>query len=151
VFGDGTFVGNGVCQQGIFPDGITFNEVDGSISGTPERTQSKNVTLIALNCAGPSASKTITINTRVAIKTTPFLIDIKNFSDAGASACLVTPSFDVMYHDGNNTLPVKDDEIFTDSIGSARFNGGDLFYRIDTTVYCLKISSDGVVEEIHSC
>jgi hypothetical protein len=151
VFGDGTFVGNGVCQQGIFPDGITFNEVDGSISGTPERTQSKNVTLIALNCAGPSIPKEITISTHLQVNTTPFLIDIKNFSDAGASACSVTPSFDVMYHDGNNTLPVKDDEIFTDSIGSARFNGGDLFYRIDTTVYCLKISSDGVVEEIHSC
>lgn len=83
-----------------------------------------SVTIRATNCFGTSASTSIAIYVNNTSKLKPVLIDVEQFKESGSDACLVIPTFTLLYFDGDNYIPVVGDTIYYDSDATKLFMGG---------------------------
>jgi hypothetical protein len=81
----------------------------------------------------------------------PFLIDIENFGVDGASACLITPLYSVLYHNGAGDIPVVGDYIYRDAFSTQPFMGGDMWYKVYSSLDSLEVSNFGKVCDAHTC
>jgi hypothetical protein len=148
----GSFTKIGPDSSYSLPDGLSLNEVTGVVSGTPTKLGSWKVDFVATNCIGTSAPFTVRFDviTTDAVETdvTPFSIDITN-SDP-ASACGVTPSYDIMYHDGYYTYPVTGDKIYSSSLANSPFDGNDLWYLMNNG-QTAQVDNTGVITAIVDC
>ena len=151
VLGNGTYSSNNACLDFLLPKGLSFNYGTGEIFGTPEESCSYSLDLIAGNCNGFSASKTINITVETGIKLTPFAIDVENFGDTGDAACAVSPIYTLLYHDGNGRVPDVNDNIYIDYKATTKFMGGSQWYKIDHSTYSIKICETGTVCDKNEC
>lgn len=152
VVGDGTAtLYDPICSEFLLPKGLTFSSDTGNITGIPEESCTFPITLRAINCAGPSASKDINIIINTGIKLTPFAIDVENFGDTGDAACAVTPIYSLLYHNGQGRVPDVNDTIYTDYTAQTKFMGGSQWYHIDHSTYSIKICETGNVCDKNEC
>lgn len=150
-FGTGTVTLDGACVDSVLPEGLTFDTLSGRISGIPVDTCAYSLELIATNCFGSSIATTIAIDVASGVTLTPFAMDVENFSDNGTDACLISPVYTLMYHNGVNNLPTVNDTIFIDHKGIERFMGGERFYKVQDSLYSLKVCHNGKVCDSHLC
>ena len=150
-FGTGTITSVGPCYREILPDGLSFDINTGTLSGTPTTTCDYTLELIATNCFGDSVATTIDISIASGINLTPFAMDVENFSDNGTDACLISPVYTLMYHNGIGNVPVVNDTIFTDHRGIDKFMGGERFYKVQDSLSSLKVCHNGKVCDSHVC
>jgi hypothetical protein len=81
----------------------------------------------------------------------PFLIDIENFGVSGAAACLVSPLYSVLYHNGAGDIPVVGDYIYRDAFSTQPLMGGDMWYKVYSSLDSLEVSNFGKVCDAHTC
>jgi hypothetical protein len=150
--GTATITANGNCNGENMPTGLSLNASSGLISGTASSTGEYPLTLTATNCAGDSATKTITLTvTDESTAKIPFYIADKEPKDTGDAACALSPfSCIIMYHSGSTAIPTKGDIIWTDTEFNV-FNGLNQWYYMTNSLYSVKIDSTGKVVEENSC
>jgi hypothetical protein len=151
VGGDGTVTLNGPCLSSILPNGLSFDLNTGILSGTVVDTCEFSMELTATNCFGTSAPETVNITVMADNKFKPFLIDIENFGVDGASACLVSPLYSVLYHNGAGDIPVVGDYIYRDAFSTQPLMGGDMWYKVYSSLDSLEVSNFGKVCDAHTC
>jgi len=156
VSGTGTITANGVCENDLLPDDITFIKSKGTFIGLPTTPGTYPVVVTATNCFGTSANTTITLTVEPNIILIRFNMDISNPQDTSSLACGVTPSFVQMFHSGRGTYPLLNDFIFTLVNGKrVVYNGGDKHYITDELTggknNILKINNAGQVVEKTVC
>ena len=151
TFGDGTITTGSIAYAEIFPTGLSFDNRTGVISGTVDSSCGYSFEFIATNCFGNSSPKTILISAVQVDSIKPFAIDVENFGDTGDAACVITPIYSLLYHNGVDRVPKKGDVVFTDSQGLSPFMGGSMYYKIDHSTYSIKICENGEVCEAHEC
>jgi tRNA A37 threonylcarbamoyladenosine biosynthesis protein TsaE len=78
-------------------------------------------------------------------------MDVENVSADGASACVISPIYTLMYHNGVNDLPVLHDDIYMDHKGIELFMGGSRWYNIDASTYSIKVCETGKDCDTHTC
>jgi hypothetical protein len=153
VQGDsGSFTKIGPDSKYSLPDGLYLNEANGMISGTPTKIGSWNVNFVATNCVGTSPVFSVRFDIiesgAVESDVTPFSIDITN-SDP-TSACGVTPSYDIMYHDGYYTYPVAGDKVYSSPLANSPFDGNDLWYLMNNG-QAAQVDNTGIITAILDC
>lgn len=80
------------------------------------------------------------------------LFNIATTSDTSdAIACSLTGSYTSAYHDGTGTYPIGSDTVFTDSSGSAVFNGDGEYWAVQGSTNALQINTSGVVTATSDC
>jgi hypothetical protein len=151
VGGDGTVTLNGPCLSSILPNGLSFDLNTGILSGTVVDTCEFSLELTATNCFGTSAPETVNITVMADNKFKPFLIDIENFGVSGAAACLVSPLYSVLYHNGAGDIPVVGDYIYRDAFSTQPLMGGDMWYKVYSSLDSLEVSNFGKVCDAHTC
>lgn len=151
VGGDGTVTLNGPCLSSILPNGLSFDLNTGILSGTVVDTCEFSMELTATNCFGTSAAETVNITVMADNKFKPFLIDIENFGVDGASACLISPLYSVLYHNGAGDIPVVGDYIYRDAFSTQPLMGGDMWYKVYSSLDSLEVSNFGKVCDAHTC
>lgn len=150
-FGDGSATSIGIDNSFYLPDGLTLNEETGQLSGIPTEPCSYSVDLIATNCFGSSSPTTVTITVATGIQLTPFAMDVENVSTGGAAACLITPTYSMMYHDGIGDTPALGDTIYIDYKGTEKLMGGSRWYNVDGSAISIKVCETGKVCDTHTC
>lgn len=150
-FGDGTITAGTACMSSILPQGLSFDTNTGILSGTPTEACEYAITVNATNCFGNSVNATVNISVATGIQLTPFAIDVENFSDNGAGACVLSPVYSLLYHNGIGNIPDVNDDIFLDHRGIDLFMGGSRWYNIDISTYSIKICETGKVCDTHIC
>ena len=150
-FGDGTITAGTACMSSILPQGLSFDTNTGILSGTPTEACEYAITVNATNCFGSSIDATVNISVATGIQLTPFAIDVENFSDNGAGACVLSPVYSLLYHNGIGNIPDINDDIFLDHRGIDLFMGGSRWYNIDISTYSIKICETGKVCDTHIC
>ena len=151
VGGDGTVTLNGPCLSSILPNGLSFDLNTGILSGTVVDTCEFSMVVTATNCFGTSAPETVNITVMADNKFKPFLIDIENFGVDGASACLISPLYSVLYHNGAGDIPVVGDYIYRDAFSTQPLMGGDMWYKVYSSLDSLEVSNFGKVCDAHTC
>lgn len=151
VGGDGTVTLNGPCLSSILPNGLSFDLNTGILSGTVVDTCEFSMEVTATNCFGTSAPETINITVMADNKFKPFLIDIENFGVDGATACLISPLYSVLYHNGAGDIPVVGDYIYRDAFSTQPLMGGDMWYKVYSSLDSLEVSNFGKVCDAHTC
>ena len=151
VGGDGTVTLNGPCLSSILPNGLSFDLNTGILSGTVVDTCEFSLELTATNCFGTSVPETVNITVMADNKFKPFLIDIENFGVSGAAACLVSPLYSVLYHNGAGDIPVVGDYIYRDAFSTQPLMGGDMWYKVYSSLDSLEVSNFGKVCDAHTC
>lgn len=151
VGGDGTVTLVGPCLSSILPAGVTFDLNTGILSGTPTDTCEFSMELTATNCFDTSVAETVNITVMSSNKFKPFLMDVENFGVDGASACLVTPLYSVLYHNGAGDIPVVGDYIYRDAFSKEPLMGGDMWYNVYSSADSLKVCNFGRVCDAHTC
>jgi hypothetical protein len=151
IGGDGTVTLNGPCLSSILPNGLSFDLNTGILSGTVVDTCEFSLELTATNCFGTSAPETVNITVMADNKFKPFLIDIENFGVSGAAACLVSPLYSVLYHNGAGDIPVVGDYIYRDAFSTQPLMGGDMWYKVYSSLDSLEVSNFGKVCDAHTC
>ena len=149
--GNGTATIGLACAEYTLPAGISFDNNKGVLFGTPVAPMLKSITLTATNCKGTSSSRTINITIQSSDTIKPFAIDVENFGDIGDAACAVTPTYSLLYHNGDSRVPYVGDTVFKDDKGVEGFNGGDMWYKMDHSTYSIKISSSGMISYKNEC
>jgi hypothetical protein len=148
----GSFTKIGPDASYALPDGLFLNEANGMISGTPTKLGSWSVDFVAINCIGTSPVFSVRFDVltgdAVQADVTPFSIDTTN-SDP-ASACGVTPNYDIMYHDGYYTYPVTGDKIYSSSLANSPFDGNDLWYLMNNG-QTAQVDNTGIITAIVDC
>jgi hypothetical protein len=148
--GTGTVTLVGPCQEKSLPVGITFK--DGIISGEAKVSGRQTIELIASNCFGDSLNTTFDVIVESSVNLTPVAIDISEPSSTGASACLLTGVYELLYHNNKVTrYPDLNSVIYSDPKGVDRFVGGNLWYKISGSLYSIQVDSLGVVVDTHTC
>ena len=151
TFGSGIITLNGACVRDIFPAGLSFDTSSGVLSGIPTEACSYSVSLIPTNCFGTGVAATVNIRIETGIQLTPFAIDVENFSTSGAGACALDPVYSLLYHDGIGSIPALNDNIYTDYKANELFMGGSRWYKINDSLYSIKICETGKVCETNIC
>lgn len=150
-FGDGTITLVGPYINSVLPNGLTFNQTNGVLSGTPTEACEYTINVTATNCFGDSVAADVDISVSTGIQLTPFPIDVENVSANGTAACAITAVYSLLYHDGIGDLPALNDKIFTGFKGYELFMGGSRWYNVDGSAYSIKICETGKVCETHTC
>lgn len=151
VIGDGTATEVDICLSSVLPNGLSFDYATGVLSGVPTEACNYSVELIATNCVGDSAAYTLDISVSSGIRLTPFAMDVENVSADGGSACVISPIYTLMYHNGVNDLPVLHDDIYMDHKGIELFMGGSRWYNVDSSTYSIKVCETGKVCDTNVC
>jgi hypothetical protein len=151
TFGNGTITLNGACVRDIFPAGLSFNTDTGILSGIPTEACSYSISLIPTNCFGTGIAAAVSIRIETGIQLTPFAIDVENFSTSGAGACALDPVYSLLYHDGIGSIPALNDKIYTDFKANELFMGGSRWYKMNDSLYSIKICETGKVCETNIC
>ena len=150
VNGSGSFNLIGSCQESSLPNGIQFK--DGVIFGKPVTTGRSTIQLIASNCFGSSIPVSFDVIVQSSINLTPLSLDVKAASKAGSIACLVTPSYSMLYHNGKSTSPVVGDTVYLDQKANDPFVGGNLWFQVDDTIkFAVQIDQLGVIIDKFIC
>jgi len=141
----------GPCDQYALPGGLFLDASNGVISGTPESAGTWDVTVNATNCFGTSSDATFRIQIGGdEISLTPIGIDTTNGQTTSSNACGLTPTFDVLYHDGYYTFPIVGDQVWEASNRVSAFNGNDLWYIMNNN-QTIQVGSDGTVNGLENC
>lgn len=149
ITGTGTNTLIGANPDTSLPKGVAFK--DGIISGSVLESGSYEIELIATNCVGNSLSTMFNIVASSPVTLKPFPIDVNQFEKTGAASCLITGSWDLLYHNGYGDLPVLNETIYTDPNGTQRFKGGNFWYFMLGSLYSIKVDEFGKVIETHTC
>lgn len=104
-----------------------------------------SVTLRATNCFGSSSAATISITVVNTGDLEPVLIDVEQFKESGADACLVIPTYTLLYFAGSGYIPQVGDTIYYDSTGLREFMGGKKWYQMNNSDYTIQIDQSGIV------
>lgn len=150
-FGGGSATSIGVDDSFYIPDGLSFNTTTGRLYGTPTEACAYSVDFIATNCFGSSAATTVIFTIATGIQLTPFLLDTENISTTGADACLITPTYSMLYHNGIGDTPALNDTIFTDHNGLNPLMGGGRWYNVGDSAISVKVCELGKVCDTHTC
>jgi len=150
-FGSGTATSISVDDSFYLPNGLSLNSTTGRLSGTPIEACSFDVDLIATNCFGSSSPTTVTITVATGIQLTPFAMDVENVSASGATACLISPTYSMMYHNGIGDVPTLGDTIYVDYKGIDVLMGGSRWYNVDGSLDSIKVCETGKVCDTHTC
>jgi hypothetical protein len=151
IIGDGVATEIDVCITNELPNGLSFDYSTGILSGIPTEACEYSIELVATNCVGDSDPYTLNISVESGIRLVPFAMDVENISADGADACVISPIYTLMYHNGVNDLPVLHDDIYIDHKGIELFMGGSRWYNIDGSTYSIKICETGKVCDTHVC
>ena len=151
TYGNGSLSDLGVCFREVLPNGISLNTTQGQISGVANNVYRTGFILKATNCQGDSVEKTINIIVTDNEVIKPFAIDVENFGDTGDAACVITPVYSLLYHNGNGRVPYRGDTVYTDSKGTDVFKGGEMWYKIDHSTYSIKVCAEGIVCDTNEC
>lgn len=150
-FGDGSATSISVDNSFYLPSGLTLNETTGRLSGTPTDPCSYSVDLIATNCFGSSSPTTVVMTVATGIQLTPFAMDVENVSADGTTACAITPTYSMMYHDGIGDTPALGDTVYIDYKGTEKLMGGSRWYNVDGSAISIKVCETGKVCDTHTC
>jgi hypothetical protein len=155
VGGDGSYLLNGPCLSYVLPKGLSFDTINGTISGVVNDDCEFSFDVEATNCFGTSLAETITISIVSAKNYKPFLIDVENFGNTSAEACAITsPLYSVLYQNGAGDTPVVGDYIirtYTNQASAESFFGGGKWYVVYGTSDVIKICETGKVCDIYTC
>lgn len=149
--GDGAYVIDVKYLGHLLPAGINFDLSTGILSGVADDCNTFPIRIRATNCFGTGVYADVNITVSTGIKLTPFAIDVDNFSDTGDGACVVSPTYSILYHDGPGRVPADGDTIYSDSLAAGKFMGGSVWYYIDHSTYSIKICENGKVCAINEC
>lgn len=149
VTGSGTVTLVGPCMENSLPEGLAFR--DGFITGIPTTTGTTTIELIATNCFGDSINTTFDVIVESSVDLTPFAIDIDEPSVSGATACALTGTWKLLYHNGRADLPALNDTIFFDYKAVNRFVGGKMWYKVSGSLISYQIDEFGTVIDTHTC
>ena len=147
-----TFTSLGPCAECVLPPGMKFDPLSGTISGTPLLKGSYPIPITATNCVGVSSTSSFNIFvSNGQVELTKFGMDIDDPQAGSNAACfLLTPSYTDMYTNGLLAYPVIRDAVFSDSQGTAPFNGNNQWYLMNN-LQAIKIDADGYVTDIFTC
>ena len=151
TFGDGVITIGDIAYEEILPSGATFDRSSGTISGSIDSSCGYSFEFVATNCVGDSVPKTIAIISNSTESYKPFAIDVENFGGTGDAACVISPIYSLLYHNGNDLIPKNGDIVFTDINALYPFMGGSMYYKIDHSTYTIKICENGEVCDTHEC
>lgn len=149
ITGSGTYTTGDVCINSLLPRGLTF--ANGVLNGAPADSGEYELEVVATNCFGDSAPVTVLITVDANITLKPLLIDTTNYKDANTDTCLISGTYDMLYHNGRGLFPEVNDMVFYDYNGFKPFRGGDYWYNLDGAPNVLKIDSNGIVIESYTC
>lgn len=151
TFGDGTITTGITAYNELLPTGLNFDSKNGTLSGSIDSSCGYSFSFMATNCIGDSIAKTISITSVPSGSIKPFAIDVENFGITGDAACVLSPIYSLLYHNGVNIVPVKGDIVFTSASELSPFMGGSMYYKIDHSTYTIKICENGEVCDIREC
>ena len=151
VGGNGTVTLNGPCLTSILPTGLSLDLNTGILSGVVADSCEFSLEVTATNCFGTSTPHTINITIMADNKFKPFLIDIENFGTDGTTACLMTPLYSVLYHNGAGDVPTVGDYIYRDAFSTQPLMGGDMWYKVYGSADSLKVCNFGKVCDTFTC
>lgn len=151
VGGDGTVTLDGPYLPYILPSGLTFDLGSGVLSGVAADVCDFSLEVTATNCFGTSTPETVNISIIPENKFKPFLIDVENFTDDGTTACLITPLYSVLYHNGAGEVPVVGDLIYRDAYSQQPLMGGGMWYKVYNSADSLQVMNYGKVCDAHTC
>jgi hypothetical protein len=148
---DATFADIGGCVDTALPEGLVFETLTGTLSGTPTQSGNFVFTVTATNCAGTSAAVAFDITVQPDVEPNKaFFIDTASPQSTSGAACSLTPTFSTLYHDGILSYPVIRDIIFQDESGLNRIAGGNLWRRMENGVV-IKVDNEGIVQDTFLC
>ena len=148
---DATFADIGGCVDTALPEGLVFETLTGTLSGTPTQSGNFVFTVTATNCVGTSAAVAFDITVQPDVEPNKaFFIDTASPQSTSGAACSLTPMFSTLYHDGILSYPVIRDIIFQDESGLNRIAGGNLWRRMDNGVV-IKVDNEGIVQDTFLC
>ena len=148
---DAVFEDIGGCTETALPEGLVFEPLTGILSGSPTQAGNFTFTVTATNCVGTSAAVSFDITVQPDVEPNKaFFIDNVNSQTSAESACLVSPTYSTLYHDGILSYPVIRDIVFQDESGLNRIDGNNLWYRMDNGV-SIKIDNEGIIQDTFLC
>ena len=131
------------------PNQVTFSNGTIFFENCPAGVYS--ITVRAINCFGTGLPAVISVTVSDPGNMKPFLIDVEQFKESGSDACLVIPTFTLMYFDGDGYIPNLVDTIFYDSEGLRPFMGGKKWYQINDSDYSIQIDQEGTIIGKSTC
>ena len=150
-FGPGSATSLGIDNSFYLPNGISFEGSSGRLYGTPTEPCVYSIDFIATNCFGDSSPTTVNITVATGIQLTPFAMDVENVSPDGTTACAISPTYSMMYHDGIGDTPALGDTIYIDYKGTEKLMGGSRWYNVDGSAISIKVCETGKVCDTHTC
>lgn len=148
---DATFEDIGGCIDTALPDGIVFETLTGTLSGTPTQSGNFTFTVTATNCVGTSTAVAFDITVQPDVEPNKaFFIDNASPQATSGSACSLSPTYSTLYHDGILSYPVIRDIIFQDESGLNRLAGGNLWRKMDNGVV-VNVDNEGIVQDTFLC
>jgi len=143
-----TFELTGGTKGSIFS--VTFCDTTiKNVSVNAGSTVRVSATAATLSFGSGTATSTITVAT--GIQLTPFAMDVENVSASGATACLISPTYSMMYHNGIGDVPTLGDTIYVDYKGIDVLMGGSRWYNVDGSLDSIKVCETGKVCDTHTC
>ena len=148
---DATFADIGGCVDTALPEGLVFETLTGTLSGTPTQSGNFVFTVTATNCVGTSAAVAFDITVQPDVEPNKaFFIDTASPQSTSGAACSLSPTYSTLYHDGILSYPVIRDIIFQDESGLNRIAGGNLWRRMENGVV-IKVDNEGIVQDTFLC
>ena len=163
--GTTTSVNSGVFLGDLLPQGVTFDQNKGIITGSARSTGTFTIEVNAENCFGRSSNVTITLSVLEDGQRT-FLMDGDQFGTTSSGACSITSGHlnpTLFYHSGQTVYPQVNDTVTIPILGKGGtsntevFRGGYVWYKApwDTAGVgngtALLIDDRGVIVEIVTC
>ena len=146
-----TFTDVGGCVDTALPEGLIFETLTGTLSGTPTQSGNFKFTVTATNCVGTSPAVTFEITVQPDVEPNKaFFVDTASPQATSGAACSLTPAYSTLYHDGILSYPVIRDIIFQDESGLNRIAGGNLWRIMDNGV-AIKVDNEGIVQDTFLC
>jgi hypothetical protein len=148
---DATFTDVGGCVDTALPEGLVFETLTGTLSGTPTQSGNFVFTVTATNCVGTSPAVAFDITVQPDVEPNKaFFIDNASPQATSGAACSLSPTYSTLYHDGILSYPVIRDIIFQDESGLNRIAGGNLWRRMENGVV-IKVDNEGIVQDTFLC
>lgn len=150
VSGDGTSTLSGQCSDYTLINGMSFSD-SGILSGVAQELKDFSFSVTASNCFGTSPSYNINVFVSKGELLTPFSVDIEQYKETASDCCSITPSFSILYFEGDFSVPDIRNRVYKDQLSGEHFDGGNFWYFIDKSDYVIKIDRNGYIVDTSVC
>lgn len=150
ISGDGTATSSGQCSEYTLINGMSFSD-SGVLSGTAQELKNFSFSVTATNCFGTSPIYDINVFVSKGELLTPFSVDIEQYKETDSDCCSITPTFSILYFEGDYSVPDLRNRVYKDQLAEEYFDGGYFWYFIDKSDYVIKIDRNGYVVETSVC